>query len=79
MQLVLLYPSSQIPVIACLVLAEAKASSIKLDVKLQGVGAKNCPVAHLKVNPSVGYSFSQLFLLFSSPFLFENSMYIKMF
>mmetsp|Transcript_41 Transcript_41/g.81 ORF Transcript_41/g.81 Transcript_41/m.81 type:complete len:718 (-) Transcript_41:62-2215(-) len=53
-QLVLLHPSNQMPLVAHLVLAEANEKEKKANVKLQAVGAKNCPVAMLKVNPSVG-------------------------
>jgi len=49
--LVLLYPSNVSPVVLQLVLRDP---AHRARVKMQGVGAKNCPVAQLKVNAVTG-------------------------
>jgi hypothetical protein len=51
-QLVLLYPSSSSPTLLNIILATSPEQ--RQRVKLQAVGARNCPVAQLKVNAAIG-------------------------
>lgn len=54
-QLVVLHPAPVSPVLLHVVLAFAGEED-RQKVKLQGVGARNCPVLVLKVNPATGDS-----------------------